>query len=132
MNITRRRGAIATFITLGVLTVGLAVTLNITWIVLNKRTLAIAVLGVILFSAVIALVVLNTVFLIREIRRNERQDTFLNAVTHELKTPIASIRLYLETLERRPVDDAQRQKFYAIMRSDTDRLLLTVERVLKA
>jgi two-component system sensor histidine kinase SenX3 len=132
MNITRRRGAIATFITLGVLTVGLAVTLNITWIVLNKRTLAIAILGVILFSALIALVVLNTVFLIREIRRNERQDTFLNAVTHELKTPIASIRLYLETLQRRPVDESQRQEFYKIMLSDSDRLLATVEQVLKA
>ena len=128
MNITRRRGAIATFITLGVLTVGLAVTLNITWIVLNKRTLAIAVLGVILFSALIALVVLNTVFLIREIRRNERQDTFLNAVTHELKTPIASIRLYLETLQRRPIEETQRQEFYKIMLSDSDRLLATSSR----
>src|ERR1700722_12449848 len=132
MNITRRRGAIATFITLGVLTVGLAVTLNITWIVLNKRTLAIAVLGVILFAALIALVVLNTVFLIREIRRNERQDSFLNAVTHELKTPIASIRLYLDTLSRHPGDETQRQHFYSVMRADTDRLLSTVESVLKA
>jgi two-component system sensor histidine kinase SenX3 len=132
MNITRRRGAIATFITLGVLTVGLAVTLNITWIILNKRTLAIAVLGIILFAALIAGVVLNTVFLIREIRRNERQDSFLNAVTHELKTPIASIRLYLETLQRRPIDEPQRQEFYKIMLSDSDRLLATVEQVLKA
>ncbi|WP_353073827.1 sensor histidine kinase [Tunturiibacter gelidoferens] len=132
MNITRRRGAIATFITLGVLTVGLAITLNITWIVLNERTVAIAVLGVILFAALIAGVVLNTVFLVREIRRNERQDSFLNAVTHELKTPIASIRLYLETLQRRPVEESQRQEFYKIMLSDSDRLLATVEQVLKA
>jgi two-component system, OmpR family, sensor histidine kinase SenX3 len=132
MNITRRRGAIATFITLGVLTVGLAVTLNITWIVLNERRVALAILGVILFAALIAGVVLNTVFLVREIRRNERQDSFLNAVTHELKTPIASIRLYLETLQRRPVDETQRQEFYKIMLSDSDRLLATVEQVLKA
>jgi two-component system, OmpR family, sensor histidine kinase SenX3 len=132
MNITRRRGAIAFFITLGALTVGLAVTLNIGWIILNKRTLALAILGVILFAALIAGVVLNTVFLIREIRRNERQDSFLNAVTHELKTPIASIRLYLETLQRRPIDEPQRQEFYKIMLSDSDRLLATVEQVLKA
>jgi len=132
MNITRRRGAIATFITLGVLTVGLAVTLNIGWIILNERTFALAILGVILFAALIAGVVLNTVFLVREIRRNERQDSFLNAVTHELKTPIASIRLYLETLQRRPVEESQRQEFYKIMLSDSDRLLATVEQVLKA
>jgi two-component system, OmpR family, sensor histidine kinase SenX3 len=132
MNITRRRGAIATFITLGVLTVGLAVALNIGWIILNERTFALAILGVILFAVLIAGVVLNTVFLIREIRRNERQDSFLNAVTHELKTPIASIRLYLETLQRHPVEEPQRQEFYKIMLSDSDRLLATVEQILKA
>jgi two-component system sensor histidine kinase SenX3 len=132
MNVTRRRGTTAFFITLGVCLTALAVTLNITWIHNNSRRLAIDLLGVLLFSILIAGVVLNTVFLVREIRRNERQDSFLNAVTHELKTPIASIRLYLDTLTRRPVDDAQRQQFYAIMREDTDRLLGTVETVLKA
>ncbi|HEY0162663.1 MAG TPA: HAMP domain-containing sensor histidine kinase [Edaphobacter sp.] len=132
MNITRRRGTIAFFITLGVLLVGLAITLNIGWIVLNERAVALAVVGVILFALLIAGVVLNTVFLVREIRRNERQDSFLNAVTHELKTPIASIRLYLETLQRRPVDEAQRQQFYTNMLADSDRLLATVEQVLKA
>jgi two-component system, OmpR family, sensor histidine kinase SenX3 len=132
MNITRRRGAIAFFITLGVLLVGLAVALQVGWLILNDRAVAFAVLGVILFSLLIAGVVLNTVFLVREIRRNERQDSFLNAVTHELKTPIASIRLYLETLQRRPVEEEQRQQFYKIMLSDSDRLLATVEQVLKA
>jgi two-component system sensor histidine kinase SenX3 len=132
MNITRRRGAIAFFITLGALIVGGLITLNITWIVLHERNVALAVLGIILFAALIAGVTLNTVFLVREIRRNERQDSFLNAVTHELKTPIASIRLYLETLQRRPVEEPQRQEFYKIMLSDSDRLLATVEQVLKA
>ncbi|MDQ2924794.1 MAG: HAMP domain-containing histidine kinase [Acidobacteriota bacterium] len=132
MNINRRRGAIAFFITLCVCLTALAVTLNITWIHNNKLRLAMDLLGVLLFGILIAGVVLNTIFLVREIRRNEQQDSFLNAVTHELKTPIASLRLYLETLQRRPVDDAQRQHFYAIMHSDTDRLLNTVETVLKA
>ena len=132
MNLTRRRGTIAFFITLGVCLSGLALALNITWVHINGRRLAIDFLGIVLFSILIAGVVLNTVFLVREIRRNERQDSFLNAVTHELKTPIASIRLYLETLQRHPVEEAQRQKFYAIMRADTDRLLGTVETVLKA
>lgn len=132
MNLTRRRGAIAFFITLGVCLTALAVVLNITWIKLNGRRLAIDALGVFLFAILIAGVVLNTIFLVREIRRNERQDSFLNAVTHELKTPIASIRLYLDTLQRRPLDEPQRQSFYATMLSDTDRLLATVEQVLKA
>lgn len=132
MNINRRRGAIAFFITLGALLVGLAIALNIGWIILNDRAVALAVLGVILFSLLIAGVVLNTVFLVREVRRNERQDSFLNAVTHELKTPIASMRLYLETLQRRPVDEEQRQQFYKVMLADSDRLLATVEQVLKA
>src|SRR4029453_2091988 len=76
--------------------------------------------------------IINTSFLVREIRRNEQHDSFINAVTHELKTPIASIRLYLETLQSRAVDDTRRQEFYKLMLSDTDRLLGTVEQVLKA
>ena len=132
MNLTRRRGAKAFFITLGVCLTVLAVALNVTWVHINGRRIALDVLGVILFAILIAGVVLNTVFLVREIRRNERQDSFLNAVTHELKTPIASVRLYLDTLQRHPVDELQRQHFYATMRSDTDRLLATVEQVLKA
>jgi two-component system sensor histidine kinase SenX3 len=132
MNLTRRRGAKAFFITLGVCLTVLAVVLNITWIQHNSGRFAMALFGFLLFSILIAGVVLNTVFLVREVRRNERQDSFLNAVTHELKTPIASIRLYLETLQRHPGDEPQRQKFYAIMRQDTDRLLGTVETVLKA
>jgi signal transduction histidine kinase len=132
MNLTRRRGAKAFFITLGVCLTALAIVLNITWIHNNGRRLAIDLLGVVLFSILIAGVVINTVFLVREVRRNERQDSFLKAVTHELKTPIASIRLYLETLQRHPGDEQQRQRFYNIMREDSDRLLATVETVLKA
>jgi two-component system sensor histidine kinase SenX3 len=132
MNFTRRRGAIATFITLGVLLAGVAITLNVGWIVLNREHIIYLVLGIVFFAVLVAGVVLNTIFLVREIRRNERQDSFLNAVTHELKTPIASIRLYLDTLERRTLDDTQRKKFYNIMHADADRLLATVEQVLKA
>jgi two-component system sensor histidine kinase SenX3 len=134
MNITRRRGAIATFVTLGVCLTGLAVALNVGWIILNVHQLHVVyfVLGLIFFSVIIAGLILNTIFLVREIRRNERQDSFLNAVTHELKTPIASIRLYLETLQRRPLNDAQRQEFYGRMMEDSDRLLGTVEQILRA
>ena len=74
---------------------------------------------------------LNTIFVVREIRRNEQHDAFINAVTHELKTPVASIRLYLETLQTRPVDEAKRKEFYRIMLEDSDRLLSTIEQVLR-
>jgi len=132
MNINRRRGAIALAITLGVLIVGGLVAFNIAWIILNERRIALLVVGLILFGLITTGVVLNTVFLVREVRRNERQDSFLNAVTHELKTPIASIRLYLETLQRRELPEAQRAQFYQIMLADSDRLLATVEQILKA
>ena len=134
MNITRRRGAVAFYITLGVCLVGLAIALNVGWIILNvtERRVAFLVLGIIFFAVIIAGLVLNTIFLVREIRRNERQDSFLNAVTHELKTPIASIRLYLDTLQRRPLEEAQRQEFYTRIREDNDRLLATVEQILRA
>ncbi len=120
------------FILLGICLVGLAITLNVGWIILNWRRVLPLVLGVPIFMLLIAGVVVNTVFLVREVRRNERQNNFLNAVTHELKTPIASIRLYLETLQRHTVTEEKRQEFYAIMLADSERLLSTVEQVLKA
>src|SRR5713226_10432693 len=132
MRITSRTKAIAFFITLGACLIALTVVVNVSWIVLNWRQVVPLVLGVIFFGLIIAGLVVNTVFLVREIRRNEQQDSFLNAVTHELKTPIASLRLYLETLESRQLDEAQRHNFYRIMLGDTDRLLGTVEQVLKA
>src|SRR6202023_1851612 len=132
MRITSRTKAIAFFITLGACLVSLAIFLNITWIVFHWRQVVPLVLGIIFFSVIIAGLVVNTTFIVREIRRNERQDSFLNAVTHELKTPIASIRLYLETLQSRPLEEAQRRDFYRIMLEDAERLLGTVEQVLKA
>jgi signal transduction histidine kinase len=132
MRITSRTKAIAFFITLGACLIALTVVVNVSWIVLNWRQVVPLVLGVIFFGLIIAGLLVNTVFLVREIRRNEQQDSFLNAVTHELKTPIASIRLYLETLESRQLDESQRRDFYRIMLEDTDRLLGTVEQVLKA
>ncbi len=131
MRVTRRP-AIAISILLGISLVGLIVTLNVGWIILNWRRVLPLVLGIPLFLLLIAGVVVNTVFLVREVRRNERQNNFLNAVTHELKTPIASIRLYLETLQRHNVAEPKRQEFYAIMLNDSERLLSTVEQVLKA
>jgi len=132
MRISNRTKSMAFFIALGVCLVALTVVVNVSWIMLNWRRVVPLVLCVIFFFLIIAGLSVNTVFLVREIRRNEQQDSFLNAVTHELKTPIASIRLYLETLQSRQLDEPQRREFYRIMLCDTDRLLGTVEQVLRA
>ncbi len=132
MRIISRQKAIYLVITLGVCLVVAAVALNVGWIILNWREGIKLIFGAILFLAIIAGMVLNTIFLVREIRRNEQHDSFINAVTHELKTPIASIRLYLQTLQHREVDAEQRREFYQSMLLDTERLMHTVEQVLKA
>ncbi|MFL6336634.1 MAG: sensor histidine kinase [Pyrinomonadaceae bacterium] len=132
MRIGGRRKSVVFFLTFGICLVVLALALNVGWILLNWREVALLVLGIIFFGLIIAGLVLNTTFLVREIRRNEQHDAFINAVTHELKTPLASIRLYLETLKSRDVPEARRREFYDIMLADGDRLLHTVEQVLHA
>ena len=132
MRISSRRKAIAFFLSFGVILAALAFAVGSGWIILNWREGVKVFLGIIFFGAIVTGFVLNTIFLVREIRRNEQHDSFINAVTHELKTPIASIRLYLETLQRREVDEARRREFYQLMLVDTERLMGTVEQVLKA
>lgn len=127
----RQRKAIF-FTVLGICTAAIAVTLNVSWVIINWREGILALLGFIFFLIIIAGVVLNTIFLVREIKRNEQHDSFINAVTHELKTPVASIRLYLQTLQTRDLDETKRREFYRIMLEDSDRLLLTIDQVLRA
>jgi two-component system, OmpR family, sensor histidine kinase SenX3 len=127
-----RRGKIVFFLTFGVALAAAAVAVGFGWIILNWQQDVKVLLGIIFFGAIVTGLILNTSFLVREIRRNEQHDSFINAVSHELKTPIASIRLHLQTLERRHLDDTQRRDFYRLMLEDTDRLMSTVEKVLKA
>jgi len=132
--VTRRQKAIAFFVALCVLLVAAAISLNIGWIVIiaERTRLSVLIFGIITFGLIIAGLIIYTVFLVLEIRRNEEHDTFINAVTHELKTPIASIRLYLETLQSRTLTDDQRRGFYDVMLADAERLHRTVDQVLKA
>jgi two-component system, OmpR family, sensor histidine kinase SenX3 len=132
MRITSRRGTIVFFLCLGITLVALAVALNVGWIILNWREGVLLFFGIIFFALIIAGMIVNTSFLVRELRRSEQHDSFINAVTHELKTPVASIRLHLETLQRRDLPESQKQEFYRLMLSDTDRLTETVEQVLRA
>src|SRR5258705_7585797 len=131
---TRRQKAIAFFVALCMLLLAGATSLNSGWIVIPAESarLRVVVFGIITFGLIIAGLIVYTVFLVLEIRRNEEHDTFINAVTHELKTPIASIRLYLETLQSRTLNEEQRRGFYDVMLADAERLHRTVDHVLKA
>src|SRR6266853_6131343 len=131
MVVAGRRRSIAFSIALGVGLILVILLLYIGWVLLNWKNPILLFLGIVLVLTIISGVVLNTTFLVREIRRNEQKDAFINAVTHELKTPVASIRLYLETLQTRAVDDAKRKEFYGIMLEDSNRLMETIEQILR-
>jgi signal transduction histidine kinase len=127
-----RRKSIAFFTVLGAGLAGAAVALNVGWVIVSWREAGLLLAGILVFPLIITGVVFNTIFLVREIRRNEQHEAFINAVTHELKTPVASMKLHLQTLQKRQVDDAKRQEFYRVMVEDSDRLLGTIEQVLRA
>lgn len=127
-----RRRSIVFFTLLGIGLVGGALALYVGWVIISWREAGLLLLGLLVFPLLITGLVLNTIFLVREIRRNEQHEVFINSVTHELKTPVASMKLYLQTLQNRPVDDAKRQQFYGTMLEDCDRLLGTIDQVLRA
>jgi two-component system, OmpR family, sensor histidine kinase SenX3 len=131
MVVAGRHKSVAFFIALGAGLIVVTLLLYVGWVLLNWHTGILLFFGILLLAFIISGVVLNTIFLVREIRRNEQHDAFINAVTHELKTPVASIRLYLETLQTRAVDEPKRQEFYSIMVEDSERLLSTIEQVLR-
>jgi signal transduction histidine kinase len=131
MVVGGRRKSIAFFIALGAGSIAFVLLLYVGWVLLGWHHGILLFFGILLTLLVIAGVVLNTTFLVREIRRNAQHDAFINAVTHELKTPVASIRLYLETLLSRPVEEERRQEFYRIMLEDSDRLHGTIEQILR-
>lgn len=111
-------------ITTGVTLIVLNVTLMVCWIVFFAQISwwAALTLGTIVFALVLIGLALYMALMIRVVRLNQRQSNFVDSVTHELKSPIATLRLYLETLELRALDDAQRTKFYRVMESELQRL----------
>jgi two-component system, OmpR family, sensor histidine kinase SenX3 len=131
MVVAGRQKSIAFFIALGIGLISVILVLYVGWVLLDWRTGILLFFGILLLAMIIGGVVLNTIFLVREIRRNEQHDAFINAVTHELKTPVTSIRLYLETLKSRTVGEEKRNEFYNIMLDDSNRLLQTIEQVLR-
>jgi len=90
------------------------------------------VLGTLFFILVMIGLVWLCVWLVNEMRFNQRQRAFLDAVTHELKTPLASFRLYLDTLGRHDLEADRRGEFIGRMQEDLDRLDRTIGQVLAA
>jgi signal transduction histidine kinase len=127
-------------ITMGISLILVGVALLVGWQILGATdgdrasTLrwVIYILGSLLFMLLIGGLGLLVILLLREVRLNERQSNFVSAVTHELKTPVASLRLYLDTLELRDLPATQRLDFYRTMRQDLDRLNSTINNVLDA
>jgi signal transduction histidine kinase len=122
-------------ILVAILMIVMLVGLTVGWVLLNvfsaldaEKTSRSAIywvllsVGAVFFAFLLAGVVLYLIWIIQNINLNRRQSNFIDAVTHELKTPIASLKLYLQTLNRRDVEGPQRQQLYSTMMQDVDRL----------
>jgi signal transduction histidine kinase len=127
---------------MGVVLIVVAVALTVAWQILAAPESASRAVGParviayffgsLLFLLLIAGLVLIVILLLREVRLNERQSNFVSAVTHELKTPVSSLKLYLDTLEYREMTPDRRAEFYRTMRQDIERLNGTINNVLNA
>jgi two-component system sensor histidine kinase SenX3 len=131
------------YITMGVSLIVMVLALTVGWQILGQAepqlrpppgTLRWVVyfFGTLLFLLLIGGLVLIVILLVREVRLNERQSNFVSAVTHELKTPVASLKLYLDTLRLRDLAEGRRQEFYLTMEHDLERLHATINNVLNA
>jgi signal transduction histidine kinase len=129
------------YLTVGITLIVVAVALTAGWEFLASAKVArdfetvrfiVYFLGLLLFLMLIGGLGLLLILLVREVRLNERQSNFVSAVTHELKTPVASLKLYLDTLELRELPDGRRREFYRTMRQDIERLNATINNVLNA
>ena len=138
----RRRRSISFPILLGVLTIALCVGLLVGWILLIVQNFSLTdevaqnswllALGSLSFVLIITALVLFSVFLAREIRTVNLQTRFLDSVTHELKSPLASLKLCLGTLGRDDLAPAQRTEVRQMMIDDVERLSIFIDDVLEA
>jgi signal transduction histidine kinase len=126
-------------IALGVTMIVLIITLIVFWLlttfVLTDRpatSIALMVIGTLFLVLVLVGVVLYLWLSIKEIRLNRRQSNFIASVTHELKSPIASLKLYLQTLSRRSVPEDKQAEFFQFMLADVERLNGLINHMLDA
>ena len=124
MSYLRKRRTLHLPITLSVTMMVLNVVLMVCWIVLLADASAWGALsiGTVVFSLILAGSGFYLFLTVKEVRLNQRQANFVDSVTHELKTPIASLRLYLDTLRLRHVEPRQQEEFLKVMDAELIRL----------
>lgn len=129
----RKRRTIGLPITLSVVLISLNVVLMVVWIMIFAQIEIWSGLtvGTVFFSLILVGLSIYLVLLIKEMRLNQRQANFIDSVTHELKTPIATLRLYLETLQIRELTDEQRDESYAVMNKELQRLDVLISQLLE-
>ena len=137
-----RRSSLGWPITLAVVMIVLVVLLTVGWVIvtaigaLNAESpgpyWAMLIVGTTFLVLVLVGTVLYLVLSIKEIRFNQRQSNFMDAVTHELKSPIASLKLSLQTLDRRKLSDQQQADFHRFMFQDLERLDSLIDHLLDA
>lgn len=129
-----RRSSLTWPILLTVVLLALIVILLVIWIIAQAATQqwALLTVGTIFFALILIGMVMYTIITIKEIRLNQRQTNFIDSVTHELKSPIASIKLYLQTLDMRDVDPDQQRQFHRFMLEDVQRLDSLIDHLLVA
>ncbi len=89
-------------------------------------------LGTLFIGLLLVGVVMYMTLTIKAINLGRRQSNFIDSVTHELKSPIASMKLYLQTMRRHPVSDEKRDGFCELMLEDIDRLNHLINQMLDA
>jgi two-component system phosphate regulon sensor histidine kinase PhoR len=130
-------------ITLGVVMILLVVALAIGWIAISIGAAldnqdnapvyyALLAIGSVGLAVVLAGVIAYLTLTVKAINLNRRQSNFIDSVTHELKSPIASLKLYLQTLARRSVDAQQSKEFHRYMLEDVERLDQLINHLLDA
>jgi len=127
-----RRRSVGWPITLGVVMIVLLILLCVGWILLSLNYLSLLALGTIILALLLVGVVFYLTISVKQISLNQRQSNFIDSVTHELKSPIASLKLYLQTLSRRNVTEAQQADFYRFMLEDVARLDTLINHLLDA
>lgn len=127
-----RRRSVGWPITLGVVMIVLLILLCVGWILLSLNYLSLLALGTTILVLLAVGVVFYLTISVKQIGLNQRQSNFIDSVTHELKSPIASLKLYLQTLSRRNVTESQQADFYRFMLEDVARLDTLINHMLDA